>query len=370
VETELVQSRVLCTGPPSSGRDNYIEELCKLAESSKKSIRCYHLFDFIVKEAELKGYSLNKLNILDFFLNNPEKMLDFRMNAVKKVGEEMKNKNQVHIISTPYFFEWKGESLTGLSGEEVKILDPSIFAVIIDDVVRVKEELGKDPQWRGHKFTLSEIAKWRREEIKGIFIFAHSFVPPRERYVIAREHDVRVLFDLIFNREKKTVYLSYPITGVDPDTVKEERAIAQELSEFFVIFDPLTIHDWAIVAHWKSIADKGPEKPETIKCTIEYATGKKTFSCNSREVEYAIKDIRRQIVDRDYKLIDSSDYVFVYHPRESISAGVMCEMMHAKIEGKMVYAMYPFEPSPFFEHYANRIFKNKEEFLGFVKGLG
>lgn len=364
----MAQPRVLCTGSPSSGRDNYIEGLLKLAESSEKSIRCYHLFDFIVKEAELKAYSLNKLNILDFFLNNPEKMLDFRMNAVKKVSEEMKNENQVHIVSTPYFFEWKGESLTGLNKEEVEILDPSIFVVIIDDVARVKEGLGEDPQWKGHKFTLGEIAKWRREEIKGIFNFAHSFIPPRERYIIAREHDVRVLFDLIFNRQKKKVYLSYPITGVDANTIKEEREIAQELSESFVIFDPLTIHDWVIVTHWKSIVDKGPP-PTSFDCTIEYATGGKTFSCDSKEVEYAIKDIRRQTVDRDYKIIDSSDYVFVYHPRESIAAGVMCEMMHAKIEGKMVYAMYPFEPSPFFEHYANRIFKNKKEFLEFVKAL-
>jgi len=365
----LVQTRVLCAGPPGSGRDNYLEALRKLAKRRKKSLQYYHLFNFIAKEAKLKGYSINKLNVLDFFLNNPEKMLDFRMNAVKRVSDEMKNNDQVHIVSTPYFFEWKGESLTGLTEEEVRILDPKIFVIIIDDVVRVKEELGKDPEWAGHKFTLSEIAKWRREEIKGIFNFAHSFVPPRESYIIAREHDVEVLFDLVFNRKKKKIYLSYPITGVDAKTIKEERAIAQELSEYFVIFDPLTIHDWAIVARWKSIADRGPVKAEGFDCTIEYTEGKKTFSCNSSEVEYAIKDIRRQIVDRDYRLIDSSDYVFVYHPRESISAGVMCEMMHAKIEGKMVYAMYPFEPSPFFEHYANRIFKNRKEFLEFVKGL-
>jgi len=179
---------------------------------------------------------------------------------------------------------------------------------------------------------------------------------------------VRILFDLIFNRQKKKAYLSYPITGVDAEKIKEEREVARELSEIFVIFDPLTIHDWAIVSAWKSIVDRR-ERVESFECTIEYVAGRKTFSCNSNEVEYAIKDIRRQTVDRDYKLIDSSDYVFVYHPRESIAAGVMCEMMHAKIEGKMVYAMYPFEPSPFFEHYANRIFTNKKEFLEFVREL-
>jgi hypothetical protein len=275
---------------------------------------------------------------------------------------------KLHIVSTPYFFEWKGESLTGLSSEEAKLLDPEIFITIIDDVVRVRERLALDPQWKGYVFPLNEIAKWRREEIKGIYSFAHDFVPPRKCYVLANEHSVDVFYDLVGNQDKKKVYLSYPITGVEPEKVAEARDIAKELSASFVIFDPLTIHDWAVVNCWKKAVDEG-SKTVRFDCEIEYADGKKTFSCEASEVEYAIKDIRRQIVDRDYKLIDSSDYVFVYHPRKSISAGVMCEMIHAKIEGKMVYAMYPFEPSPFFEFYANRIFKTKDDFLEFVKTI-
>jgi adenylate kinase len=363
-------TRVLCAGPPGSDRDNYIQILCKLAGPKKTPVSHHHLFDFIVEEAKLNGYSLNKVNILDFFLNNPDKLLAFRMEAVKKMGEEMKSKHvTAHIVSTPYFFEWKGESLTGLCHDEIKILDPDIFIIVIDDVVRVRERLSQDPQWKGHTFNLSEIAKWRREEIKGIYNFAHDFVPPRKCYILAREHPVDVFYDLILNQEKKRVYISYPITGVDPEKVAEARDIAKELSGFFTIFDPLTIHDWAIVDCWKHTVDEGTSKSGNFDCEVEYATGKKTFSCDASEVEYAIKDIRRQIVDRDYKLIDSSDYVFVYHPRKSISAGVMCEMMHAKIEGKMVYAMYPFEPSPFFDYYANRIFGSKKGFLDFVQSL-
>lgn len=365
----MVQTRFLCTGPPGSGRDDYIRDLCKLAKSVGREIQYHHLYEYIISEAKRGGYSLNRLSILDFFLNNPEKMLNFRMNAIKEVCDKMKDKDGLHIVSTPFYFEWKGESLTGLTEEEVRILEPDIFAIIIDDVARVKENLSKDPEWKGHKFTFGEIARWRREEIKGVFNFAHSFVPPKKRYIIAREHDVRVLFDLIFEPDKKKVYLSYPITDVEAKKVQEARAVAKELSEFFVIFDPLTIHDWAIVRHWKRIKDETLEPPREFKCEVQYVDEKKTFSCDASEVEHAIKDIRRQIVDRDYKMIDSCNYVFVYHPRKSISAGVMCEMMHAKIEGKMVYALYPFEPSPFFEHYANRIFKEKEEFLEFVKGL-
>lgn len=363
-------TRVLCAGPPGSDRDNYTQMLCELGESRKTPISYYHLFDYIVEEAKLGGYSLNKINILDFFLNNPDKLLAFRKEAVGKIGQKMKNDSgtAVHLVSTPYFFEWKGESLTGLSSDEIKILDPEIFIIIIDDVVRVRERLALDPQWKGYTFPLNEIAKWRREEIKGIYNFAHDFVPPRKCYILAREHSIDVFYDVVLNQDKKKIYLSYPITGVEPEKVAEARAVAKELGASFVIFDPLTIHDWAIVNCWKKTVDEG-SKADKFDCEVEYADEKKTFSCEASEVEYAIRDIRRQIVDRDYKLIDSSDYVFVYHPRKSISAGVMCEMIHAKIEGKMVYAMYPFEPSPFFEYYANRILKTKNEFLEFAKSI-
>jgi len=56
-----------------------------------------------------------------------------------------------------------------LKKKEVEALDPDLFLVIIDDIVRVRERLKNDPQWKEHKFTLVELAQWRREEIKGIY---------------------------------------------------------------------------------------------------------------------------------------------------------------------------------------------------------
>jgi nucleoside 2-deoxyribosyltransferase len=84
------------------------------------------------------------------------------------------------------------------------------------------------------------------------------------------------------------------------------------------------------------------------------------------EVESAIKNLRFQIIDTDYKIIENSDMVVVYHPRKSISAGVMCEMVYAKALAKLVYAYYPYEPSPFFEWYATRIFKDAAEMREFL----
>jgi len=365
----LFNLRILCCGTPGSGRDQYINQMINIANIKGKKVHYYHVFDYIVDKANEMGFKIHKLNVLDVFLTRPDRIRTFREAAINDVVKKMSNKQGAHIISTPYRFEWEGASLAGLTYKEIKKLNPDIFVVVIDDVARVKERLKQDAQWCEHKFTFGEIARWRREEINSIWDFAHSFRPPREVYILATEHNPQVFYDLIFERNKKKVYLSYPITGVTREIIKEEREFKQKISDHYVVFDPLTIHDWEIVSHWKKIKDGKEKLPDFFKCKIEYESGPVEYECNSKEIEFAIKDIRLQIVDRDYKLIDSSEYVIVYHLRKNISAGVVCEMVHAKGGGKMVYAMYHFEPSPFFEYHSDRIFKDEKKFTKFLQSI-
>jgi len=112
--------------------------------------------------------------------------------------------------------------------------------------------------------------------------------------------------------------------------------------------------------------DAGQEMPETFTFNMTYKTGPVEAEFDIKEVETAIKNLRFQIIDTDYKIIENSDLVVVYHPRKSISAGVMCEMVYAKALAKLVYAYYPYEPSPFFEWYATRIFTDADEMRDFL----
>ena len=64
----------------------------------------------------------------------------------------------VHIISTPVHFEWKGNRFEGLTEDDVHVLNPDMFVIIFDDVVRVRDRLAEDTQWQDHKYTLGEIA--------------------------------------------------------------------------------------------------------------------------------------------------------------------------------------------------------------------
>lgn len=357
---------VICTGQPGTGRDLFLRELSK-----KQDFFHVHLFEYIVEEAEKEGYSLTKRNVLDFYDGKPDKLEAFRASALKRIIAEIQERSGVNVISTPYHFEWKGKAYSGLKEDEVKTLDPNLFIVIMDDLVRIRDRLKDDLQWSEYNFSLLELAHWRREEIKGVYNLSRSFTPYKEFYLLAREHDVEFLEDLIFNRHKKKIYLSHPITGESSDFFKKVRRFASSLQPHYIVFDPYMIKDWEMVETWRKIRNKamkgGKEIPTRIPVSIEYADGKRQYELESWDIEAAMKNLRAQVIDIDYKIIESCYCIVAYHPREQLSAGVMCEMIHAKRLAKFVYAYYPFEPSPFFEWYATKIFSEEEKILEFLK---
>ena len=62
---------IVCTGAPGNGRDEILQRT-----REETSFHYYHLVDYIVEMARLDGVTLTKLNILDFYDSQPEKMED------------------------------------------------------------------------------------------------------------------------------------------------------------------------------------------------------------------------------------------------------------------------------------------------------
>jgi adenylate kinase len=361
-----IQKRVIIfNGPPGNGRDDIIREVKKIA-----NFGYHHLFEYIVEEAKLDNTNLTKINILDFYDSQPDKMEQYRLRAIQRIIDEINKNRGVHVISTPVHFEWKGNRFQGLTEEDVQILNPNMFIIIVDDIVRVRDRLLKDVQWQDHKYTLGEIANWRREEVNNVYRLAESFIPKRNTQLVAYENGPELVRDLIYKPSKETVYLSHPITGEGVDFFKNITRFLESLSEYYVLYDPYLIKDWDIVEQWREAVnetiDADQQMPDTFTFRMEYKEGLMEAEFDIKEVETAIKNLRFQIIDSDYKIIENSDLVVVYHPRKSISAGVMCEMVYAKSLAKLVYAYYPYEPSPFFEWYATRIFTDAAQMRDFL----
>ncbi|MCW4036831.1 MAG: AAA family ATPase [Candidatus Bathyarchaeota archaeon] len=356
---------IVCTGPPGNGRDDM---LLKMRE--RTSFNYYHMFEYIVEEARLRGTNLTKLNILDFYDSSPERMEQFHKAAVGKISREIEKRSGVNIVSTPYHFEWKGNRFHGLYADEVKTLDPDLFVIVFDDILRVRDRLSQDTQWQEHRFTLGEIANWRREEISGVYELARQFTPRKEIQLVAFENGPDFLREIVFGRGKEKVYLSHPITGEGPEFFERITRFGDSISEYYIVFDPYTIKDWNIVEAWRAAVneaiERGRPRPRKLRFSMTYRDGTIEKEIDALELEAAIKNMRFQIIDTDYKIIENSAMVVVYHPRESISAGVMCEMVYAKSLAKLVYVYYPYEPSPFFEWYSTRIFTDEDELRDFL----
>ena len=356
---------IVCTGPPGNGRDDM---LLKMRE--RTSFNYYHMFEYIVEEARLRGTNLTKLNILDFYDSSPDRMEQYHKAAVEKISREIEKRSGVNIVSTPYHFEWKGNRFHGLHADEVKTLNPDLFVVVFDDILRVRDRLSQDTQWQEHRFTLGEIANWRREEISGVYELARQFTPRKKIQLVAFENGPDFLREIVFGRGKEKVYLSHPITGEGPEFFEKITKFGESISEYYIVFDPYMIKDWNIVEAWRSAVNeaivRGEPRPSRLRFTITYKGGEIEEELEAPELEAAIKNMRFQIIDTDYKIIENSSMVVVYHPRESVSAGVMCEMVYAKSLAKLVYVYYPYEPSPFFEWYSTRIFTDEDELRDFL----
>ena len=55
----------------------------------KATFGYHHLFQYIVEEAALDNTNLTKINILDFYDSQPEKMEQYRLKALEKIINKM-----------------------------------------------------------------------------------------------------------------------------------------------------------------------------------------------------------------------------------------------------------------------------------------
>lgn len=362
----------LCTGPPGNGRDVYANSVVNLAKSRGRIIEKFSVSDSILEMARKRGYKPAPESLVDLSFYNPSLMNELRDNAMKEIAEVIQDSASNYIICTPSILESNG-LMNAFERSHLELLRPDFIVVVVDDILRVKERLRNDPNRKGREYSLETIAQHRVEAIDRVWKMAHDFSPPIPCHIIALEHDPTVLFDLIFTSKPKA-YLSFAITGETEDSLSTVFDFARRISEWYIVFNPMTLYDWNVVSTWKKLVDEASETGQPIKekfeATIRYRDGAQTYVCDSAEIRRIVATVRKQIVSRDHKMISAADVVVVYHPRKDISAGVMCEMVHGRREVKGVYAYYPYEPSPWFEEYANEVLDNESDFLEFLRRKG
>lgn len=346
---------VLVTGPPNNGRDDYIKHaLSELKKTAK--IGYHHVFAYMQKHAPSCG--VPNLQRESVFTVSKAKLDQIRDKAFSEIIKEIHNSsNDIEIVSTPSMFktpirvDYYNGKVEGLTTKIMKAIRPHLLVFFIDDLLRVRTRVNKDPQSQGLGLKLKDIAELREtsfQVVKDYVIDAKSTSHPIDFIIFAKEHPVSTFVDIVLGK-KPRIYLSYHITG--QNDFQDIQRFANKLNSSFVCIDPYAIKDWQIVkAYDKAIEESKQEVVMESKINGDASTEKLYLN----ETEEAIDLIRSQIVERDLEIIANVHATVVYHKGNQPSYGVMVEVFHsATVVQRPVYVLYPFKVrlSPFFEHY-------------------
>ncbi|WP_457752047.1 hypothetical protein [Thermococcus sp.] len=352
---------ILVTGPPLNGRDEYLEMALEKADA--KDYNYYHVFDYIREVGKEEGVKITRKNVLDFAISHQDLMNEIRDKAFERIRREIDgSEKRIHVVSTPSLFRWGSGSVIGFTSSNIKLLKPDRVIIVLDDVLSVRRRIINDPEWferfgeNPDNIKLTTLVMWREDAINHVKTLVHEL--KREglevRYILqfGIRHPPDVFLDLLFREtEKPLVYLSYPMTGHEEEYYHRVRDFYDKLSEHFTVLDPGALDDWWVVAEYDAQVNADPSITRIrIKHLLD---GEEVEELDREDIEQATDILRRQLVERDFNLVDVSKAIAVYHYAEGVSAGVISEMAEAYRTLAAIYLYYPFDrrPSPFMEFY-------------------
>ncbi len=251
------------------------------------------------------------------------------------------------LIGLHACFRWRGSLLEGFSFKDIEIIQPDMLINVVDNVADISARMEKSMQWSG--MGRSTLNVWLDEEEFLTRQLAQLIEKPY--YAVAKQHTLKNFYELLFSPRKPVFYLSYPITLLT-DTPKEIETIRQmgdELSSFFIVFDPLSIKDMALV----TVGGEAGDNTQSVSTVGEMRKD-------------VVEQIKTRTISRDYQFIHQSDFVVVIYPTDKLSPGVLSEMNYASRHNKPVYAVYNGVRSIFFENLCERIFDTFEDLKDFL----
>jgi hypothetical protein len=293
------------------------------------------------------------------------------LNIIK--AEENKNNDIFINFHACFYLHRAVEYLSLVKTKLVKRFQPDLFITLIDDIYDIHDRLRDSNQIFAYAratepvdaiLELMRILDWRAKEIMMTRHFANELdnIP---HYVFAVKHSYDTLDKLIFEN-KPIFYISHPITEVRRLQKREEKEKANQMIEAihriennssyeFVSFLPTTIDELRIQK------EKRDNKTYEYmpKLTPRWDLGKYQNPINllyipppkgenndplwekeskySRELNLLLKalsdHIEVQVSSRDYKLVEQSDFIFVYRPcyNGNASDGVLKEIQYYMI---------------------------------------
>jgi hypothetical protein len=299
-----------------------------------------------------------------------------RLNTLRRaVFKEILKESAAHehvVVNTHATFRWRHGLFAAFDFDQIKEFGADMYITLLENAETVHQRLNLE---HDIDHTLKDIMVWREEELLATEILANITRGYGHFYMISRGRNiptVQTMYRLIFEPQRKKVYLSFPMSHVmdQPRTLADIEAFKAAINEHFTTFDPGDVDEYRLYM----LADRAQvQGAETF--TVDTAEGPLTLK--TADVIRISGDIMGQIYARDFKMIDQSDMIISLIPelpngKPALSSGVERELHHAFEGGKEVYVVWACRamPSPFITETATRVFRNTEEAVGYFRQKG
>jgi adenylate kinase len=296
-------------------------------------------------------------------LNLPMSRLSTLRRAVFKEILHIADRHEHVIINSHATFRWRHGLFAAFDFDQIKTFNADFYITLLDNAESVHQRMLRD---HDVDHTLKDIMVWREEEVLATEIIANILRGYGHFFMVSRGREKSThgtIYSLLFQPQRKRVYLSFPMSHVMdlPNTLEEINAFKQVMSKHFVCFDPGDVDEF--VLHSRAI--KAMEAGQT---TIEVQAAHGPMTLKTADVAQISANILAQIYARDFKMIDQSDMIISLVPelpngKPGLSSGVERELHHAFEGAKEVYVIWACKamPSPFITETATRVFMNLDE---------
>jgi adenylate kinase len=349
--------RAIVTGQVGVDKGPYLQAVQNLAQSAGIDLLVCHVGAMMYREAP--DVPPGRI------LNLPITRLNTLRRSVFKEILRLADGHEHVLVNTHATFRWRHGLFAAFDYDQMKAFNADLYFTLLDNVENVHQRLIKEHEI---DHTLKDIMVWREEELLATEILATIERGHGLFLLLARgrqDFTARTLFRLMFEPNRKRVYLSFPMSHVMdlPETLLQIQRFKESMADHFTIFDPGDVDE--LLVHTAAMAAL-QEGQTSVK--VPAAGG--PVQLKTADVAQISGDIMGQIYARDFKMIDQSDLIVSLVPelpggKPAISSGVERELQHAFEGGKEVYVIWQCAtaPSPFITETATAVFTSVEAAL-------
>ena len=368
--------RVVVTGQVGLDKKPFLARAAELARGRGGDLAVFNVGKMMYAEAP----DVAPGKILDLPLS---RLNGLRRSVFKDILASCRNRPNV-IVNTHATFRWRHGLFYAFDYDHMKALEADLYVVVVDNIDRVHYRLVRD----GHvDHTLKDLMVWREEEILATELLSRIVCPSPPSgqasaagggygrfFILARgegDDAADALVNLIFNKNLKKAYLSFPMTHADTGRAGGEE-LSSEIDQFrremrrhFICFDPGDLEE-------KFLATLALKAVEEGHRTVETGPPGERAVMETHQLLDIIPDIDGQIYARDFKLIDQADMIVSLIPelpdgRPAISSGVERELQHAHEATRDTFVIWrpKVAPSPFITETATHVFPTVEAAVKF-----